>query len=536
MADANEPLGITTNIPDGQSPTPVYQTDTGIPAMRSDIPYQLSDGCTLAKPLPVVDAGGPVWVDYQGNAVSALAINDLTPTPPDPVPGPLDYLENGEGMDRIVVEYDLARPVAMMGIAFRHTGPVTTLTATHGGEPLRLVSFVLNDVDNTGAAMFIGNGLKIEPANLVITPVGGKIGPAVVRIDDSFQIEDVQVGVVGPVFGFSYIGAASQPPVVRFDPVDGNGWGVYALAVSGAEASSYARGWNGAAPTEVLFGAPASSGALKNPPAWVTPAAGWSNSGGWWMHNGDAYNYLSGEPFATPVPNPFWWEIEVDVPEGNRLYVQTIGGGGHLSETFLGPIKGVFRRYRHQSYSANSFRIQANGAAKFRNFRYCDNGQVVYGAFGRTVNKVPNGSGLQFQIGKLSRYAGVIAEVYDGATPRWLPFTLTAGDSGEWFGYSSGDLAYPPFNPPMGSISNEPNQAHALMAMYVDMADSTPVAIFHGDIQSDVAGLKLQINAYKGTASDISLFAGNTVIRFAPAFLPLNDGQTYGVVFTPAGD
>lgn len=77
----------------------------------------------------------------------------------------------------------------MMGVTFRHNGPVTTMTATHGGEPLQLVSFVLNDVDNIGAAVFYGNGLAIEPAELVITPVGGgTVGPALVRIDDSFQI------------------------------------------------------------------------------------------------------------------------------------------------------------------------------------------------------------------------------------------------------------------------------------------------------------------------------------------------------------
>lgn len=352
------------------------------------------------------------------------------PTPPDPVPGPLDYIENGTGLDAIVAEYDLARPVAMMGVVFRHSGEVTSLTATHGGEPLQLVSFVLNDVDNIGAAMFIGNDLKIEPAQLVITPVGGgKLGPAVVRIDDSFHIDRVEVGIAEPVFGFSYIGAASQPPLVRYDPVQGNGWGVYALAVSGAEAPSYAIGWYGAAPTEVLFGAPASSGTLKPVPAWMLPAAGWAEEDGWWQHDGTAYSYLTGEAFPALLPNPFWWEIEVDVPAGERLYVQTVNssGGGFLSEAFIGPVSGVFRRYRHQNYSAKNFRIQANGSARFRNFRYCDDGEVVYGAFGRTVNTVPNGSGLQFQIGKLSRYAGVIAEVHEA-----LPVTALWDENTPW--------------------------------------------------------------------------------------------------------
>ncbi len=123
----------------------------------------------------------------------------------------------------------------------------------------------------------------------------------------------------------------------------------------------------------------------------------------------------------------------------------------------------------------------------------------------------------------------------DPIEPIWSPFTLTAGDSGEWFGFSSGDLASPPFNPPMGSISNEPNRLHQMEAMYVDLGDGAPVAIFHGDIQASAVGLRVQIDGYHGTAAGVSMFAGNTVIRFAPAHSALADGQTYGVVFTPAG-
>lgn len=337
-----------------------------------------------------------------------------TPTPPDPIPGPLDYVENGENLSNITVEYNLARPVAMLGVTFRHTGAVTSLTATHGGEPLELVGFVTDTGTNIGAATFIGNGLTIEPANLVVTPVGGgTIGPAVLRIDDSFAIDDVAVGVSGERFGASYIGAATQPVPVDFEPVTGNGWGVYALAVASAEKASSARGWAGAAPTEVLFAGIASSGTLQDVPNFTTVGPGWSQNGEWWEHEG-ASTYLTGENFPSQITNPFWWEIEVDIAEGARIYVQTVGTNGlHLSETFIGPVTGTFRRYRSQNYTATNFRIQSIGSAKFRDFKYCNDGETVYGVFGRTTNKVPNGSSLQFQIGALSRYAGVVMEVLE---------------------------------------------------------------------------------------------------------------------------
>lgn len=338
----------------------------------------------------------------------------LPPVPPQPPePGPLDYIETGQGLANITVEYGLARPVAMLGVAFRHTGNVTSLTATHGGEPLQLVGFVRNDVDNIGSAAFIGNGLTIEPANLVITPVGGgTIGPAVVRIDDSFAIDEVATSFVGEQFGYSYIGAASQPTPIA---LTGEGWGVYALAASSAEKESFARGLGGAAPVERLFWGVAASGALKDVPAWRTPApsSGWSQDGDWWVHAGPS-TYLVGEDLPAPMPNPFWYEVEIDVEAGARLYTQVVGGGGYLNQTFIGPVSGVFRVYRSQNYSALRFQAQSIGNARFRNFKYCDDGMTVFGAFGRTTNPAPQGSSLQFQIGALSRYAGIVAEVHEG--------------------------------------------------------------------------------------------------------------------------
>lgn len=405
-------IGLTLIVVDGEAAIPVYESDTGLETFATDDPYLLSDGESLLAPIPVFDAGGPVYVDAQGNAADAMPVTYIAPVNP-PVPGPLDYIETGEDLAAITVEYELARTVVMMGIAFRHTGPVTSLTATHGGEPLELVSFILNDVDNIGFAMFVGNGLTIEPANLVITPVGGTIGPAVVRIDDSFMIDEVEVGMAQGQFGFSYIGSASQPAPIVFDPVSGDGWGVYGLAAASAEKESFARGLSGAGQIERLFWGVASSGTLSDAPPWAAPGAGWTQNGDWWEHTG-ASSYIRGDLLPSPMGPPFWIEVEIDVEEGSRIYIQPLSQVGYLSQLYMGPFSGVVRMYRSQSIECRGFQMHGIGNARFRNFRYCDNGMTVFGAFGRTVSQVPEGSALQFQIGALSRFAGVVAEVHEG--------------------------------------------------------------------------------------------------------------------------
>lgn len=127
--------------------------------------------------------------------------------------------------------------------------------------------------------------------------------------------------------------------------------------------------------------------------------------------------------------------------------------------------------------------------------------------------------------------AGVASEAPPIPVMAWSPFTMTAGDTGDWIGYTSGDLASPPFNPPEGLISNQPNNLHDLTALYNEEATGDLVVMFHGDIRSDVEGLKVTIDAYEGTAFASEMYAGNTLIRFMPPFGRFNDKDTYGIVF-----
>lgn len=113
----------------------------------------------------------------------------------------------------------------------------------------------------------------------------------------------------------------------------------------------------------------------------------------------------------------------------------------------------------------------------------------------------------------------------------WTPFTLTAGDSGEWLGYSNGDIAYPPFNPPFGSISAEPCNIAELEAFYLEDG-IRPIAIFQGDIRGEVQGVSVTIDAYTGTEVSVTLFGGNTVVEFEPGAPPFVQFGAYSVAFS----
>lgn len=69
-----ERLGITLIVPAGHEATGIYESADGIDAFLTDEPYLTSDGAQLQPPLPVFDAGGPMFRDSTGGMQTALAV------------------------------------------------------------------------------------------------------------------------------------------------------------------------------------------------------------------------------------------------------------------------------------------------------------------------------------------------------------------------------------------------------------------------------------------------------------------------------
>lgn len=81
-----EPLGITFVAPAGQDATGVYEVEGGVEVFETDTPYLLSDGVSLMPPLPIFDAGGPVFIDSMGNVQRALGVKEFV-SPEEPENG-----------------------------------------------------------------------------------------------------------------------------------------------------------------------------------------------------------------------------------------------------------------------------------------------------------------------------------------------------------------------------------------------------------------------------------------------------------------
>lgn len=88
---AKQPLGITV----GDGGTGVYEHEDGIDTFETDGPYLLSDGVSLAAPLPVHFVDGPVFFDSNGNPQAAIPVQSTAP----PVP------VNGVTVDGVLVTH-----------------------------------------------------------------------------------------------------------------------------------------------------------------------------------------------------------------------------------------------------------------------------------------------------------------------------------------------------------------------------------------------------------------------------------------------
>lgn len=112
----------------------------------------------------------------------------------------------------------------------------------------------------------------------------------------------------------------------------------------------------------------------------------------------------------------------------------------------------------------------------------------------------------------------------------WQPFMVRTGDSGAWIGFSNGDIVSPPFNPPVGTITNEPTAITQLEAIFQDGSGDI-VAVLQGDWQAYVDNVTMAFDAEPLTYQGYSLQGGNTFMRFSGFSDTLVVGTDYTVEF-----
>lgn len=113
-------------------------------------------------------------------------------------------------------------------------------------------------------------------------------------------------------------------------------------------------------------------------------------------------------------------------------------------------------------------------------------------------------------------------------------FTMIAGDSGDWAGYSNGDLVPPPFNPPVGSISDQPLAFCTLQALFQDTATQSIVAVFGGAAIEAFAGMTLRIGGETLASAGTTVAWGSVFVPFPNPITQIVAGQSYNCKMTVA--
>lgn len=144
---------------------------------------------------------------------------------------------------------------------------------------------------------------------------------------------------------------------------------------------------------------------------------------------------------------------------------------------------------------------------------------------------LPDGRNARLKRGRLGPLAMGAGKAAGPPSVVWRPFTLTAGDTGDWIGYTSGDIAYPPFNPPMGLISGEPAAGIELEAMYIDPATMSLVVVLYGNLQA-VETIWVTVDDATAEQSSVEVIGLNNWYYFENFPVSFQDGKTYGVIFS----
>lgn len=114
----------------------------------------------------------------------------------------------------------------------------------------------------------------------------------------------------------------------------------------------------------------------------------------------------------------------------------------------------------------------------------------------------------------------------------WRSFDMIPRDTTEWVGYTNGDMGYPPFNPPVGTISREPATGVILSALYFDPETDRHVAIFTGDLYEQNMYIGLNIDGQSARVKGAQRIGSTTYFFFPGIEVQFQAGETYTVTFT----
>lgn len=146
------------------------------------------------------------------------------------------------------------------------------------------------------------------------------------------------------------------------------------------------------------------------------------------------------------------------------------------------------------------------------------------------VMRVTDADGIPIRIDEIGGVPFVLSG-YNPDPPQltFQDFSMTAGQEGQWIGYSTGSPTTP--QPAFGSIDRQPTDQATLLAFYDDTASGVFLAVFSGNHVQALQGLELSIGGYVVQSFEVELISGNTWVRFDGIPGDLMSGASYEVLF-----
>lgn len=355
-------------------------------------------------------------------------VREIGGLPPPPV-GPLDFVSS-ESTSALNVTFDLAAPIAALGVIVAFEGTLTNITATHGGQPLTLVRIDVNATTKIATAMFIGNSLTIESASLIVTLVGGAVGKAWIgRIND-----DYGYSTIASSWNDGDTGNSASSKVMTITGVGGTG---RALSVWGSDTNNGRAGF--LMPTSdytTQFSAIVVGGDKTALTTW-TMNTGWSESSGVYTHTGTSSGIS--KVLSPTVNGPLGFEADVTLSAGASMILFMLPVVGTPTQRFIyGPYTGKWSALSDDALEFNSLAIVANGNTTITNINYITTPRFLQGSISRSNGTVSNGQTLTWGSVNVSRYTTSAIEIHNETSTNavtWgngAPVTWSDLTSVEW--------------------------------------------------------------------------------------------------------
>lgn len=454
MSNAPDKVGITAIPIEGQDLTPVFQDDSGLPTEPKDAPYLLSDDRSLLAPIPVIVSSSPVWFKADGSPVDALRVTHLpsgdgpTPAPSDYETNLLDFWTNEKDLTEYTTRFNSHGPNVVLEMCFIFTGePVFQFM--HGSDSVEVIAMRLDQDTGMGCLVAVGEGVVTEIAPLTVSCTGGTFGGVFGRVRELAYSPEL-------VWSTSLTGRD-----LNYHDYDTDGFGE-TIGVSmwerGYSDSGQFTGINRQARAWIIDGSPITYTTSEVQSPWVEVDPG--------VYQLETENRPHMSPlfeftFESPVPAPLYWDFAATANPGGMTF------SGMTTETQVnnwtsGVVIGA-NITQAQNYYGQQFtgaKISGYGSCLVGSFRFYSD-PTPYGC---SIHRGPSANLLRYRNTSRNQWVALIACIAEKGSFR--PFTMTVGDSGEWVGYSSGDIASPPFNPPVGEISVQPLVTHRLSAIY----------------------------------------------------------------------